>query len=79
MANVVEFINQLNSGEASYDDESSFTTYTILEEDLGKNVIKDATVRNKIKRILEKQIKSLDDRLSKMETFASISKNNNPK
>lgn len=74
LQNIVDFINQLDSGEISYDDESSFTTHTSLENEIGKNIIKDKTKRDIIKPILEKQIQKLDERLSNIPKTATGNK-----
>lgn len=66
LENIKNYFDQLDSGEAAYEDESSFTTHTIIEDDLGKNVIKEKDKRNKIKPIIEKELSILDKKLEEM-------------
>lgn len=63
LENIKNFIDSLNSGEAAYDDESSFSTYEIFEQDLGRNVIKDKEKRDKILPVIVEEIKILDKKL----------------
>lgn len=64
LENIKTFIDELNSGEVSYDDESSFCTYDVLEQDLGNSVIKDKEKRDKILPVIVEEIKTLDKKLS---------------
>lgn len=64
LENIKTFIDELNSGEVSYDDESSFCTYDVLEQDLGNSVIKDKEKRDKILPVIIEEIKNLDKKLS---------------
>lgn len=76
LENIKNFIDELDSGEANYDDESSFTQHTALEDDLGRSVIKDKIKRDKIRPIIEKEIEVLDKKLAT--TPASQSKSKKP-
>lgn len=71
LENIKNYIDNLDSGETAYEDESSFSTHTILEDDLGKSVFKEKEKRDKIKPIIEEEIKILDKKL------AEIPKDNN--
>lgn len=66
LESVNNYIDQLNSGEISYGDESSFSTKDIFEDILGKNVFKEQEKRNKVKKIIEEEISILDEELLKM-------------
>jgi len=66
LSNILDYMAQLDSGETSYDDESSFGTHMVLEDELVKDVIKNKEKRNKIKPIIEKEIEVLDKRLSQI-------------
>lgn len=64
LENIKIFLDKLNTGEISYDDESSFSTYEILEQDLGRNVIKDKEKRDIILPIIAEEIQVLDKKLA---------------
>lgn len=72
LGNILSFMDKLDSGEVSYDDDSSFTTHSTLENELGNNVIKRKTSRDKIRPIIEEEIKILDKKLE------STANRNNP-
>lgn len=66
LANIKRYMDKLDSGEASYDDESSFSTHLTLENDLGKTVFKDKTKRDIIRPIIEKEITEIDKKLAEL-------------
>ena len=66
LENIKNYMDKLDSGEISYDDESSFSTHTSLENDLGRSVIKDKNKRDKIRPIIENEIKFLDKKLEEL-------------
>ena len=74
LASVNNYIEQLDSGEINYDDESSFSTYSVFEDLLGRNVFKEQSKRDKIKPIIEKEIKLLDKKLQEMPKTAASQK-----
>ena len=72
---IKDFMNKLDSGEIGYDDESSFSTHTIIEDDLGRNVIKEKDKRDKIKPVIEKEIQILNEVLEQMPKSQNAGKN----
>lgn len=64
LESIKNFIDALNSGEVSYDDESSFYVYDILEQELGRSVIKDKEKRDKILPVIVEEIKKMDKKLA---------------
>ncbi len=66
LANIKRYMDKLDSGEASYDDESSFSTHITLENDLGKTVFKDKTKRDIIRPVIENEITEIDKKLAEL-------------
>ncbi len=78
LESVKNYIEQLDSGEITYDDESSFSIYSVFEDLLTRNVIKEQAKREKIKPIIEKEIKLLDEKLGSMPKSQTSAKNTKP-
>ncbi len=66
LASIKTYMDKLDSGEASYDDESSFSTYITLENDLGRTIFKDKTKRDIIRPVIEKEIVEIDKKLAEL-------------
>ena len=66
LANIKRYMDKLDSGEASFEDESSFSTHLTLENDLGKTVFKDKTKRDIIRPVIEKEITEIDKKLAEL-------------
>ena len=77
LESIVNYMDDLDSGESNYDDESSFTTHTVLEDDLGRTVIKEKTKRDKIRPLIEKELTKLDKVLEQMPKVQNKSKKQN--
>lgn len=78
LESIKTYMDELDSDIASYDDESSFSTYNVLEEILGNNVIKDKEKRAKIAPVIEEEIKLLDEKLSKLPSLPDSKSNQKP-
>lgn len=73
LESVKDFIEKLDSGELSYD-EASFYAFTPFEDDLGQDTFKNKSKRDKIKPIIDEEIKFLDEKLSAMPKSSSKNK-----
>ncbi|MBS4759811.1 MAG: AAA family ATPase [Clostridium sp.] len=60
------FIDNLNSGEISYSDESAYDAYMFFENDMGKNIFKKKEKREILQPIIKQEKEILDKKLSKM-------------
>ncbi len=61
-----QFMNDLNSGEISYSDESAYDAYMFLEDDMGKDIFKKKEKRDLLQPIIKEEMKILDKKLSEM-------------
>lgn len=60
------FIDNLNSGEISYSDESAYDAYMFFENDMGKNIFKKKEKREILQPIIKQEKEILDKKLSEM-------------
>ncbi len=66
LENIKNYIEQLDSGEIAYEEESSFSLPSTFENMLVDSVFKDKEKRDKIKPVIEKEIKFLDKKLNEI-------------
>ena len=66
LKNITTYMDKLDSGDISYDDESSFSTHVTLENDISKSVFKDKIKRDRIRPIIENEIELLDKKLEQL-------------
>ena len=66
LESIKNYIEQLDSGEIEYEEESSFSMYGPLEDALVETAFKEKSKRDKIKPIIEQEIKLLDKKLKEI-------------
>lgn len=63
---IKNFIDGLDSGDISYDDESSYDAFIFFENDMGKDIFKKKEKRDLIKPVIEEELKILDEKLAEI-------------
>ncbi len=63
---IKNFIDGLDSGDISYDDESSYDAFIFFENDMGKDIFKKKEKRDLIKPVIEEELKILDGKLAEI-------------
>ena len=74
LESIKKYIDDLDSGEVNYNDESSFSSYEVLEDEIGDDIFKEKNKRDKIKPVIEKEIEILDKKLSEMRVINTSAK-----
>lgn len=63
------FIENLNSGDVSYSDESAYDAFMFMEQDMGKDIFKKKEKRDIIQPVIKEEIEFLDKKLAEIPRY----------